>query len=858
MAWPPLPQEVIRRQRLLEALEAGADRAVTVLCAGAGWGKTVLAGTWAQTRVARGPLAWLTLHNGHNDPYIFWSDLVIALRAAGALRPGQVLPSRGSVRGVDGPTVLRRMSTGMGSFPGPLVIVLDDLHEITEPRVLEDIAGLLRDPPPRLRLVLISRTDPELPLHRLRAAGRLTEIRSHDLAFRPDEAAELLALRGRPMPAPVLAALMQATEGWAAGLRLAVDAPPGTDPDEAAADYLIREVLAALPAQVRQFLLYTSVPDRICGGLASSLTGRPHAQALLEQLARSNLFLTRIGPGGWFQYHRQFQAALRQRLGLEQMDDPARLHVLAARWHAREGSPLSALHHAATAGDWPMVGRLVADHGMPLFYSANRADLLDVLGDIPRELLASSAELALCDALLTYGLGDVSGVAQRLHRARHLLAHRDIGRRRVVAMALDVLEATITTRWRGDMPRLVKVSTWVLAELAKLRWDQVPAMPKYRAIALNNKGIGLLWSQRVDHADRYLWAAVTGARAARIPGVEVSALGHLALLSLLRGSLTEARLHATAALTVADRITGQDQTSTAPAHLAQAVIAMQQGNDVEADEALRRALHASGDQPEATIFVLTGAVRASFLIDRGEPHAAQTELDKLAKETAPHMDAPMLRRVVELTQSDIDVALHDPQAVLSRYAGLLELHPAEQLRLAQAYQAVGRPAEAERALAVVREGPDRGAAVSAWLLTALAAEARGRSGRAGEAVTKALAAAEPEGLVRPFRRHGAERLLVLAERQQWTDTRVPPRGSVLTEITGEHPVIAPATQADTLSERETDVLQYMPTVLTAAEIADDLNISVNTVKAHLRSIYRKLGAGRRREAVMTARQLGLL
>ncbi|MEU4689984.1 LuxR C-terminal-related transcriptional regulator [Actinoplanes sp. NPDC023714] len=857
--WPAMPQRVIRRPRLTGALDAATERAVTVLCAGPGWGKTVLAATWARSRTARGPLAWLSLRRGHNDRYLFWADLIRALRAGGALRPGQVLPNRGTVRGIDGPHVLRRMTAGLGTFPGPLVIVLDDLQEITEPGVLEDLAGLLRDPPPRLRLVLITRTDPELPLHRLRAAGELTEIRAHDLAFRAGEAAELLAARGGPVPGAVLAALMQATEGWAAGLRLAVDAPPGTDPDEAAADYLAREVLAALPAPMREFLLYTSVPDRICGGLADSLTGRAHGRIQLEQLARANLFLTRIGPGGWFQYHRQFQAALRQRLGLEQGDDPARLHLLAARWHARQGSPLSALRHAATAGDWTMVGRLVADHGMPLFYSAGRSELLDVLGAIPRDLLGGSAELVLCDALLTYGLGDVSGVSQRVQRARQLLTHRDAGRRRVVAMALDVLEATITTRWHGDMPRLARVATRVLAELGRLRWDQVPAMPKYRAIALNDKGIGLLWSQRFDHADRHLWAAVTGARAADIPWVEVSALGHLAMLSVLRGSLHEAGQHAGAALAVAGRIAAPDQTSTAAAHLTQAVIAMLRGDDVEADEALRRTLHASGDQPEAAIFVLTGAVRASFLVERGAPHAAQTELDKLAGETAPHLDAPMLRRIVGVAQSDIDLALEDPRPVVARYADRRELHPAEQVRLAMAYQATGRRTEAERLLAAVREGPDRVAVVYAWLLTALAAEARGRSGRAGEAMTRALAAAEPDGLRLPFRRFGADRLLVLAGRQPVSPVSAGrSQGDALTEITGELPVVAATASAETLSERETDVLQYMPTVLTAAEIAGDLNISVNTVKAHLRSIYRKLGASRRREAVVAARRLGLL
>ncbi|MFI1996374.1 LuxR C-terminal-related transcriptional regulator [Actinoplanes sp. NPDC020271] len=857
VARPRLPQGVIWRSRLAEMIDTGTQRAVTMICAGPGWGKTALASSWAGARSMNGPIAWLALDAGHNDPYVFWSDLMLALRCSGVVRPGQVVPDRGPLLGVDGPAFLRRLGSGLGGAPGPIVIVLDDLQELTEPRVLSRLAGLLRNPPERLRLVLISRTVPELPLHRLRAAGELTELRASDLAFRVGEAAELLALLGRRMPGDELATLVRTTEGWGAGLRLALDAPPGVDPDDAAADYLIREVLAVQPPQIRDFLLSTSLPDRISGSLAEALTGRRNGVQVLEQLERANLFLDRSG-GGWFRYHRQFRATLRGRLAQEQTGHAGRLHLLAAQWHARQGSPLTALSHAVSGGDWRLAGRLVVDYAVPLFVSPDRMELAGLIRRIPVDRLPATAEIAFCQTMITYSMGDVAGVQQQLGRVRQLLIGREADAQRSIGIALNVLEATMVARWQGDMPTLIEVSTRVLNRLAALRWDQVPAMPQYRAIALACKGAGLLWSGQLDHADRYLWAGATGARAAGIPLIEINALGNLALLCVIQGALREAADHAATAIGVARRIGAENRIATAPAYLAQAVIEREQGREAEAEESMRRTLHACGDNPEAALTVLTGSLRAGLLIDRGEPHTARAVLTKAVEEAGPRVNAPILDRIVTLAQADTDLALDDPWPVLTRYARQEGLFAPEQLRLAQAYQAAGHPARAEAVLAVLRDGPDQISAVSAWLLTALAADANGRGQRAAEALGRALAAAEPNRIRRPFRRFDAGRIMMLAERQQWlTEPRGAAGEGVLAEITGEILIGTPPT-AGPLSEREIDVLQYLPTVLTAGEIAENLGISVNTVKAHMRSIYRKLGAARRREAVVIARQLGHL
>ncbi|WP_230860262.1 LuxR C-terminal-related transcriptional regulator [Actinoplanes aureus] len=857
---PRVPQGVLWRARLAEALDAGVRRAVTMLCAGPGWGKTALVSSWAGTRSLSGPIAWLTLDAQHDDPLAFWSDLILSLRTAGAIPPTNSIPEPPPQTVDDDRAFRRAFTAALAGLPAVTVVVLDDLHRVTDSRVLGGLADLLADLPERLRFVLISRTEPAVPLHRLRAAGHLTELRAADLAFRVEEAGELLALQGRRPARPDLAALVRRAEGWGAGLRLTAETPDGYGAVE---DYLVREVLAGQPPQVRDFLLRTSVPDRVCGELADALTGQRYGHQTLERLERANVFVERIGPGRWFRYHQMFRAALRHQLALTHPETVPRLNLLAAQWYAGKGNGLTALNHAAAAEDWDFVARLVVERGLQLFASVDRADLIEVLRRIPADRFTDTAELAVSGAMLAYAEGDLDVIPQRLTRARSLLAGRDPAYRAGSDLALTVMECGAVLRRHGEMSRLTTVSSEMLDELAALRWDQVPARLQYRAIALSNKGTGLLWTGRLDHAERYLWAAASGARAAGVPLVEISAFAHLSLLAFVQGSLNGALEHVTAATDVARRIDAQHRPAVALAYLTESLIESERGRESEAEAALRRGLHALGDNPEATLAIVAVLVRARLLLDRGEPLAARSVLRRAGDEAGPRLTAPLLDRLRWLGIAETDLALSAPDAVIARYANrpaLPALLPAEQVCLARAYLGAGRESAAESLLTRVRESPDRVSAVSAWILTALAADAHGRASRAGEALTRALADAEPELIRRPFRSFDAARVTVLAERQQWlTELRRPGGEGVLEEITGELPVLgAAAHTAGPLSEREMEVLQYLPTVLTAAEIAENLGISVNTVKAHMRSIYRKLGAGRRREAVVQSRQLGLL
>ncbi|MFC6568978.1 LuxR C-terminal-related transcriptional regulator [Actinoplanes utahensis] len=855
---PRLPAGLIWRARLAETLDTGVRRAATTICAGPGWGKTALAASWAAARSMSGPVAWLTAGAQHNQPYAFWSDLILALRTAGAIPSGLPFPDAGPRNG-DEPAFRREFGAAVTGLTTPVAVVLDDLHEITDPRVLNGLGGMLGHLAERMRFVLITRREPALPLHRLRAAGDLTEIHAGDLAFRADEAAALLAGRGRGRSPEALAALVRRTEGWAAGLRLAADSTDPAAADEDVEEYLLREVLPGQDDEVRRFLLRTSIPDRICAELADAITGGHDGRRMLEELTRANLFVKRSGDGRWYRYHPLFRSALRRRAALRWPEAPRRLHLAAAHWYEKNGNALAAITHAAAGEDWELTARIVVRRGLPLFVSADLAQFVGVLRRIPPEMLPATAELAVCAVLLAYARGDLVGVQRRITAARAMLAGRGDIARSEIGAALSVLESAAVIRWQGDMPYLHQAATDLLTELAGLTWDQSPALLQYRAMTLNQKAAAMLWSGRFDHADRYLWAAATAARTADVPYFEINSYALLSQLAVFQGSLREAAEHVATARGIARRIDAEGRAAIGPAYLAEALIESERGREPEAEEALRRALRALGELPEAAQAMMAGLVRVRLTLDRGEVSGARALLTQLRAEAGPLLIAPQVDRLFDLAAAEIRLAMGDPHAVLSRYAGRSPLSAAEQLCLARAHLATGDLGIAEILLARVRDGADRISAVGAWIFTALTADAQGRSSVASDALGHALAAAEPERIRRPFHRFDAQRVLVLAERQQWlTELRGAAGDGVLAEITGELPLVSAAAQSGPLSEREVDVLQYLPTVLTAAEIAENLGISVNTVKAHMRSIYRKLGAARRREAVIQARQSGLL
>jgi LuxR family maltose regulon positive regulatory protein len=847
---PRVPEALLVRRRLLRTLDAGTRRPVTLICAGAGWGKTSLVASWAGADPPPAPIAWLTLDRQHDDPTTFWSDLLAALGATDAM-PLPVFPADTTF----GSWLARRFD----DLAERTVLVLDDVHVLTGRPVLDGLARLLLDLPEQLRVILIGRAEPAVGLHRLRVAGDLTEVRRAQLAFRIPEATELLTMNGVPAGLPQATRLVERTEGWPVGLQLMGGSGgwPAGVPD-AVRDYLLREVVNALPASSQEFLLHTSITRTICGELAQALTGEPHAEQALEQLERSNAFVSRTEGHGrqWFRYHGLLREVLSHEVGVRSPDLVAELHLRAARWYAGQNLVRDALRHAATARDWAFLARLVVERALSMAVSSDRAVLLDVLRQIPPDRLGDNADLAMCAAVLLLAGGDYAAVRDQLDRVA-AMPGGDPAERTAIEVAADVMGVVVAPRMQGDMPQLIDSASRILARLGSMRMDHLPSLLQYRAIALSFKGVGLLWDGRFDQADRYLWAALTAARAAGLQLIEITANAHLAVLVYLQGSLHEAERYVRAVDDLARRHDLGVTVESTAAHLTQALVELERNKVSQAQDALRRGLHAAGDRPEAVLAIVATMVRAQVLLASDEPAAARDLLQRCRARMRPPLSAALLKRWLSLSEAEADLALGNHADVILRYAEQVSrdlVLPAEQVTLARAYELSGDYTAAEDLLARVREGPDSVAAVTAWVVTALIAEAQGHARRSADALTRAMLRADVEGVRRAFRRFDSERMATLAERQRWLyDEVVPVSAGVLASVGRASPL-----PADPLSDRERDVLRYLPTVLTANEIAADLTISVNTVKAHMRSIYRKLGAARRREAVIRARQTGLL
>jgi LuxR family maltose regulon positive regulatory protein len=371
---PASRPDLVPRPRLADRLDEGLARGLVLVCAPAGYGKTVLLADWA--RRGGHPAGWLSLDEGDNDPARFWRHAVAALDRA---RPGlgeRVAPLLGPPAPSSFQALVTALINELAAEPDAeeTLLVLDDYHVISAQAVHESLAFLLEHRPPGIWVVLASRSDPPLPLARLRVRGQLAEVRVADLRFTPEEAAVLLQHVAAALPDASVAALAARTEGWAAGLQLAALSLRGQD-DVAGfvaaftgshryiLDYLAEEVLERQGEQLRTFLLETSVLERLSGALCDAVTGRAGSRALLDQVERAGLFLLPLDEvRGWWRYHRLFADLLRARLQAEQPGRVPHLHRNAAAWYEEHGLADDAIRHAMAAGEMAWAARLIEQH----------------------------------------------------------------------------------------------------------------------------------------------------------------------------------------------------------------------------------------------------------------------------------------------------------------------------------------------------------------------------------------------------------------------------------------------------------------------------------------------------------------
>jgi ATP/maltotriose-dependent transcriptional regulator MalT len=428
---------LVPRRRLADRLEEGLNRGLVLVAAPAGYGKSVLLSEWVRGMTE--PVAWLSLDGGDNDPVRFWRHVLAALDI---VRPGiaeRVSPLAGPPAPPAYDALVSALINEVAAEPDQsgVLLVLDDYHLISSDSVQASVRFLLAHRPPQLRVVLASRSDPPLGLARYRGRGELGEVRAADLRFNLDEAAGLLRQASADLDLSIAAALAERTEGWAVGLQLAA-LSLRTQPDVArfvaaftgshryVLDYLTEEVLSRQRQDLRNFLLETSVLERLSGSLCNAVTGRDDSQDLLEEVDRSGLFVVQLDDvRGWWRYHHLFADLLRTRL--EQDPEHARrLHRNAAGWYERQDLPDEAIRHALAAGEKEGAARLVEEHFDTVFnLRGEQATIQAWLPALPENLVRSRPRLLLAQAQMASMRGDLRTMEPLLEAAELVIDRAD-------------------------------------------------------------------------------------------------------------------------------------------------------------------------------------------------------------------------------------------------------------------------------------------------------------------------------------------------------------------------------------------------------------------------------------------------
>jgi LuxR family transcriptional regulator, maltose regulon positive regulatory protein len=846
---------LVPRPRLLERLTVD-PAPITVVSAPAGAGKSSL---FEAMQHAADPLptAVVTLDRCDDGLRRLWDRVLAALRELAGTDAGPDLALLRPPEAVLDPAFLDRLGDATAHL-GPLRLVLDDLHLLEDPAVIDSLGLLLARRPSRWRLVLSTRRSGPLPLRRARLAGQLRELHGTDLVLDVDEVGELLARAGVRISRAAVEELHRRTEGWAAGVRIAALAlREGADPDRfvggfdgddhAVADYLVAEVLATVPDDLHRFLLATSVCSRVDVGLASRLTGRPDAGTVLERLVAHQALTERVGrTRATYRYHellRTYLAAERRR---RRVDD-VRLHRVAAAWYAERGDWAHALDHLADAELPDTFRSVLRRRGLAAALDGHDVALARLLGRVT-EPLASDPSVRLTRALLSLST----------HGPLALTEHLD---------GLD-----LTDLLRGRDPWLATVTAVVAVQSGAIATGAVPAGDTWIVLttptgdlaldllALHHRGLGALADGDGAAAEAVLAPVTDQARAGQRDALVVSSLCLRAMAAGLDERADEAAALAGQALDHAHRRGWSGSGRVLPAHVVLTWVAALRADDEALARRLAEADGVAEQGADPRLLVALGQLRLLHRLDRGDDPRQVVQDALCSPELADDRATAPLRALVGPPLVAAAVRVGEPERarrLVDRY-GAAGAGPLERRVLkAPLDLAAGRHEEVRRALEVTADDPDALAAtrVAGRLLLARLELRRGVRSRAFEALHEALAVTDATGVLRPFLDLTPDVAELLAGSTDRVG-RLRPVAVAAGAVAGRG---GPASgDGPALTDTERRILHELPSRLSVREIAAERGVSANTVKSHLRSLYRKLDVNSRREAVELARRRGLV
>ncbi|MBN1890083.1 MAG: hypothetical protein JW850_18950 [Thermoflexales bacterium] len=911
---------LVPRPRLIERLNAGLERKLTLVSAQAGFGKTTLLGEWISQLSAGSAhmannlpvpsslpptprIAWISLDEGDNDPVRFLAYLVGALQqvdesigrsAQAFLSTPQLSPappaSQANMGVLEAPVVALINDISEAAFastkPECLVLVLDDYHLIHAASIHQAIGLLLERQPSHVHLVISTREEPPLSLPRLRVRNQMIEIREHDMRFTEAEATALFNnTLGLGLSPEAVSVLEARTEGWVAGLQLAALSLQDCDPvrmktfiaafagdDRHVADYLVDQVLHRQPEEIQAFLHDTSILNRLsaplCDAVLANVSFSTSSQAILEHLDAAHLFLIPLdNKRQWYRYHHLFADLLRYRLQRDHPECLAELHRRASAWYEQAGDVEEAIYHAFAIPDVPLAVHLAEQYGSQMINTGRIATILSWIEQMPADVVATHPYLCLGGAWAFALAGDEKTAMRYAQAGESALATFEplyvAGEERVVSredMRGDLATVrAFCARIRGDTAGVIEHSQQAL--------EQLPA-EDYATRCVVVLNLGLLWLENWE------WTAAQRAFAEAFEMalkseenlyVAVSALSMLGNVLDIQGELAEAVTCYQQAIEL-----GKTAPAACAGHLGLAGVYYQRGEIPAALHHIDKALELAPRVGTVEVVISAYLLRARLALESGDLMQAQASLDQ-AGSLAPAHASPSSE--MALAWGELYLAQGDVHALARHMAGR-NLQPAElaakgeqprtlwerlpeYLLLARFTLIQGQADEAlallEHVVAAAKASRYAVVLIEATILQALAYHLKRNTRRALHDMECALALAEEQGYVSPFLRAG-EALEKLLRQLIAQDVNTGYASKLLKVLRAP----APESLYESLTERESQVLRLLAAGLSSTEVAEELIIAVSTARSYIKTIYQKLDAHSRAEAIAKGQQLGLL